>query len=337
MNYEKSTLFCRPLLHLLLCFVFGMISCQRDVIAPGAGLEQKQLTVSAVKNYYETRLRSSSTPGGRKEGTPLEQKQPQWDAAIFRKLKQGDDAVLTPLYLRDVYVKVGDNKMVKFGYLNYLMAYKSTNDSLVFEWVQLMPSEKWFNATSSRAFDGNILVRELNGTLKKSYSMADGKTVTGSHRSAIRDNNARIAPSISTHGLSTAREGDEQNPVDPDPVDKEYCWANVWVTKTTTAFTCPCEGHTFAEYSKCTCYKKPTPGSVTNTIVEVQYACEVDFDTPVGGGGTPGGQEHVPGGGLSSGGFMVASDYAPSYCNPDPNYTVPNTPPPAGLEYILPC
>lgn len=73
-----------------------------------------------------------------------------WDGFGYRELSSGNQAVMVPLHREGTYVQISEDRMVKYGFLNYMMMYKDSTNSIVTEWVQLKPSLKWFDATTTR-------------------------------------------------------------------------------------------------------------------------------------------------------------------------------------------
>ena len=308
---------------LILICLFLLQSCRKETLLPSKG-GGSAITIAEAKSYFETNFKGSlktkklmSTEVSGKSQSPTDGKLPMWDGSTLKMLTGGTNAVLVPIHKEGLYIHVTEKKMVKFGFLNYMMMYKNAKDSIITEWVELKPSVKWIEAKFSREYDGKILVRDWYGKIKKVYSYANGTLVP----TVLTKINTLAA--IGGSKMSSGSSGT----------------LNCFVTTTTTITTipakpCPCDGHTWGQV--CNCYQFPTNGGTTINV-EVTYDCDVPddpIDPPTGSGS--GGTSDAPGS-ASNGGSPNPSDYGPINCNPDPNYTVPTVPPPPGTEYILPC
>jgi hypothetical protein len=293
------------------------MGCKRDLLLPSAS--QRNISIAEAKQYFEANLQtlkpntlSSTSAGGNSTGTNNE-KVPMWDASQLRVLSIGTNAVFTPLHRAGVYVHISDKRMVKYGFLNYMMMRKDAQNNIITEWVELKPSEKWIDAKTARKYDGKIFIRNWDGKLKRVLSFNDGVRV------AIQI--PKINKLASIDGARMTGDGD----------------INCFVTTTTTVTTipgirCSCDLHEWGQM--CNCPTPPTRGS-TMVAVDVQYDCDMpdDPDGPSGGTGNSGGEGPLG----NSGGGTGANDYTPPSCNPDPNYTVPLEEAPPGTEWVLPC
>ncbi|PUZ28610.1 hypothetical protein DCC81_03760 [Chitinophaga parva] len=308
-------------------------SCKREII-PQSSSGSRSLSIEEARQFYATHFGAGksarkSSPAYKEADTSLGEQSPQWDGAQTRVLKSNFDAVLAPLYRKDVYTVVNDKQMVPYGFLNFLMMYKDEHNQVISEWVVLKPSAKWLSSLVDRPFDGDIVVNNLDGTKKSRYFFADGLQVSQSvlpRDTSGTSTNDRKKTSINT--MKT----DDATPVIINPDEGPECDVTTYVTVTTTpGTTCSCAGHTYDQISKCTCDNPPTPGT-TSLRYYTEWHCDPAVVPPVGGGGSdPGG----PGGGVPAGG-SVSTDYPPVSCNADPNYTMPTTPPPAGTQYMIP-
>ncbi|KIA91048.1 hypothetical protein OC25_23185 [Pedobacter kyungheensis] len=309
---------------LILTFLFMVQACRKDSLMPSSNLLNKTISVEEAKQYFEQNILkfkpgvklSSTGPikSERNDGTDTsDDKLPMWDASKFRDLSIGTNAVLAPLHREGVYVHISNKKMVKYGFLNYLMMHKDADNKIITEWVELKPTEKWVDAKFSRNYDGKILVKDWDGKIKRIYTFNDGILVT---TNKLKKN---VLASLKGKTISS----------------EQVCLVTTTVTIKTIPTRCPCMGHTYEQIGQCDCSVKPTHSYYRTVEVETTYDCEIPDEpiepTPGGSGGTPGGP------GNQGGGSPNPNDYTPLNCNPDPNYTVPTVPPPPGTEYILPC
>ncbi|TKC10826.1 hypothetical protein FA048_11695 [Pedobacter polaris] len=317
----------------LLC-LFLTQSCRKETLLPSKGVNN--LTIAEAKSYFEhnfqntVNLKKQMSTNGSSSATissnPIDGKQPMWDASILKKLSIQTDAVLVPMHKEGLYVHISEDRMVKFGYLNYMMMYKDKHDNIITEWVELKPSEKWVDAKFSRKYDGKIFVKDWDGKIKKIYSF--GNTEPARVSGALNHKLNKIA-SINGSKMDTGN-GDM------------LCTVTTTVTIKTEPKVCPCQGHTYEQFVAgfCPCPTPPSKGYTRTIAVEVEYDCALPPDGPDGPTGGTGNNNNGSGYspiGNPGGGGPNPNDYTPLNCNPDPNYTIPTTPPPPGMEYVLPC
>ncbi|GAA4197387.1 hypothetical protein GCM10022289_04540 [Pedobacter jeongneungensis] len=315
---------------LILMCLFMAQACKKDLMMPNSNLLDKSISLEEAKQYFENNILKFKTgaklssngsvkSGGDIDADISDNKLPMWDASQFKDLSIGTNAVLTPLHRPGVYIHISEKRMVKYGFLNYLMMHKDAENKIITEWVELKPSEKWINSKVSRKYDGKILVKEWNGRIKMLYNFDDGIPVKAS---PLKLN---MLASVRGTKMDTGNE-DVQ------------CFVTTTTTIKLSPKTCPCLGHTYEQAAICNCSVKPEKGNQYTVNVVEEYDCELPFDpdrpvTGTGSSGTTGpGGSNGPGGGTPNPG-----DYFPLNCEPDPNYVMPTIPPPPGTEYILPC
>lgn len=235
----------------------------------------------------------------------LNSKEPMWDYA-YQKIISTGGALKIPIDFGKVYAVVNSKTkaVVPLSSLNYLMMYKDSLQVVHAEWVVLQPDSSWLYGNRNQ-YSGKIRVSDWNGKLIKNLSY--GKLPSYNAVSLKNKLKASTSPSLSSS--------------DPEP----------------PIFTCI----TFQRDggSKCTCVDKSKCDMCdicARTICNIPPPECALCDNPPGnpGGGTGGGVGG--GGGGSGGGGASPGDYSPS-CNPDPNYVMPTTTPPAGTHWILPC
>ncbi|QPH38528.1 hypothetical protein [Pedobacter endophyticus] len=305
--------------------------CKKDIIQPNSKDLQNGLSIAEARAYFEQNITSikhrklsSTSPladTGTADDDSTEANRPMWDAAQLKALGAGPNAVLTPLHRPNTYVNISKGRMVHYGFLNYMMMRKDEQGNMITEWVELKPTEKWIDSKTSRKYDGAIIVKNWDGSIKKIYSFDNGEII---RKSALKK---RMLASLNGKVMDSSG-GDV------------LCLVTTILTIKTQANTCPCVGHTYAQYDICDCPRgKPSEGSHKTAKVEVEYDCNIDIpDDPIDGtGGTSSGGTTIGTNGSISGAGTNGNDYVPLNCNPDPNYTIPTIPPPPGTAYVLPC
>lgn len=336
---RKAKVATRWLIFLVCTFLFVPFSCKKfdqisvdKVSSRNLSLEEAMAhykKIAAVKksNRQDKHvLRSADSGAAKIEIDPS----PMWDVFQYRVIESGSQAVLTPLYQPNTYIKVDSNKMVGYGFLNYLMMYKDSLDNVITEKVLLKPSLKWLQSQIARKYDGDIIVKSFEGQVKRVLRFEDGVLVK---------NNKRRASSAGS-AMRADGEPDEVPPPGGGEGGDDVCLVvTTYVFQYVAGMKCGCMGHAYGD-PVCTCTSQPpTPGYTATLAYETEISCPIDDDPPVnppggGSGGTPGDQ---PEGNGHGGGGTSGNDYPPLNCNPDPNYTVPTEPPPPGTDYILPC
>jgi len=320
---------------LMLTCLLLVLSCRKENLIPNSNILEKGLSIQEAKMYFEKNfqkslksktLLSSGAVNGLNGQDVLAGKQPMWDASVLKNLSLNTNAVLTPIHKEGLYVHISGKKMVKFGFLNYMMMYRNSKDSIITEWVELKPTEKWIESKFSRNYEGRILVKDWDGKLKRIINYKGAKTDKSSN--SLSSKKLAVNGALMTGNNVTS-----------------VCFETTIYTVTTYSprTLCGCQpAHTFEEWAagQCICSvdKIPRKGYTTTIDVETNQDCyEIEEDGgikggapgPVGGGTYP----TSPGGN----GSTNPGDYTPIHCNPDPNYTVPTTPPPPGQDYAIPC
>ncbi|MEH3112549.1 hypothetical protein [Pedobacter terrae] len=315
----------------LMCFLLAQ-GCRKDLLQSNSPVLKRSLSVDEARAYFDKNVRKqirSKVVMGTGPVTSsfdaqdiVNSKQPMWDASMLKDLSIKTNAVLTPLHKEGVSVHVSDKKMVKFGFLNYMMMYKNEKDSIITEWIELKPCMNWINSTVSRRYEGRILVRDWDGTIKRVIAFGEDNL------------NKTSTIGIATKKLSgirgTVMTGGDQ-----------VCFYRTTYSITSGASTCSCKGHTYAQWAAggCTCGDVPRQGYTTTISYETTVDCiNIEPDEPIGpGGGTPpssgGGPPPYPG--HNGGGGTNPGDYNPIQCNPNPIDT--SVPLPSGQEYAIPC
>ncbi|EEI89814.1 hypothetical protein HMPREF0765_4719 [Sphingobacterium spiritivorum ATCC 33300] len=326
----------------LFLLLFSTNSCKKnEVISDLNSNTNKNLSLEEARTHFEKKFAISSTGFNKiasteitihqhdENSTVIMSKKPMWDGFKYKELLSGYQAVLVPIHKEGEYLEVSEGKFVKYGFLNYLMMYKDSSNTILTEWVQLKPSLQWIDSKISRKYDGDIIIKDWQGTVKKIFKFRNGEKVDYRSPSNL-DKQATLKRKMATL-----------------PPNQSYICTT---TKTLTfkpGSNCLCENHTWAERGQCTCpytmpgvagnYPKP---SVTTIHTSVDCV-PLDEEEPAGGGPPKGGGNQGENGGSGgSGGNSGGSspeDYPPGACNPDPNYTVPTVPPPAGQSYQIPC
>ncbi len=335
--YQNISLFKSPLKSLFLIstllFFFGLSSCRKDESFSNERFQNRSLTIADAKNFFQANFskeeltkafnaRQFKTVQRKMGGYVMEAPVPEWDAAALRDLSIGTNAVMVPLHIENAYVHISPKKMVRYGFLNYLMMYKDSSEKIVTEWVELKPAEKWIFSKTARKYSGDILVKDKEGKLKKIYSYEEGQ---------------RIAFNPGLHN----RKQPNPNSIAKTSGDGEFeCFITSTVSQFILPKMCGCELHTYEQIGNCKCDVKPKPGYTKTTLIQLEVDCfEIPVDEPFepgSGGSSPGGGSNNSGD-MGGGGSPGAGDYPPLNCNPDPDYQVPTVPPPPGTEYVLPC
>ncbi|MGM9476099.1 hypothetical protein ACS5PU_06705 [Pedobacter sp. GSP4] len=316
---------------LILMYLFLVEGCKKELLQPNSNVLKKSISVEEAKQYFEQNIlklkpgtKLSSTGiipfGTNNTNEIVDDKLPMWDASQLKDLSIGTNAILTPLYRPGVYIHISEKRMVKYGFLNYLMMCKDSENKIITEWVELKPSEKWIDAKFSRKYDGKILVKDWDGRIKMLYNFSDG------------------VPIKTTSLKKTMLASVKDTKMDAGNSDIQ-CFVTTTTTIKTSPKTCPCLGHTYEQAAICKCTVKPEKGYQRTIQVTKEYDCDLPFDPdkPTTGTGNPGGTGETGSPNTPGGGTPNPGDYTPISCNPDPNYVVPTTPPPPGMEYILPC
>lgn len=298
-----------------------LIACQKDMFLTNLSDKKvNDLTIEEAKSYYNKELKSTkiqklaSTNGHSHDENcnHNDTEQLMWDKSIYRQLIGGHQAVLTPLHRKGVYIKVGENKVLSYGLLNYTMMYKDSLNNIITERVLLKPSMNWFDGDRNK-YDGSIIVYNWDGKVKKIFHFKDGSPIN----------------SIKKINKLASISNDEASSNNEDPpclVTTTY--------RLTGGRSCPCAGHTASQYSECTCEIKPTQATLE---VEVSIDCPPidpeDPPIPPTGGGN-GGESPQPGNG--GGGSSSGGNYTPRDCVPRDqiDYTVPLGP---NEEYAIAC
>ncbi|MCM5527902.1 type VI secretion system amidase effector protein Tae4 [Parasegetibacter sp. NRK P23] len=313
--------------------LFLFLACKK-IADPGNSIkiQNHNLSIEEAKKHFESVISSSNQNSSALYTARFSShKIPRWNSARKKIMHQGSVAVIVPLQKSGSYIQVSNKKMMHFGFLNYMLMYKDTLNAIVTEWVQLKPSENWIFSRKSRKYDGNILVKNWDGKLKKVYSYDDGQLLaTNKRKSPILN-----APLTRMNNEDDPWEEDD----DPEENEDDLCFVTQTITVVKTPKKCPCMEHTYEQYDACNCYQKPEPGENISYTLTYEIDCpEIPEDPPSGGGGgNNGGGETPAPGETGGGGGAGGEDYPPLSCNPDPNYEVPTDPPPPGTEYILPC
>ncbi|SFC62209.1 hypothetical protein SAMN05421747_116100 [Parapedobacter composti] len=267
-------------------------SCaKRDQLSDLQVDADRNLSLVEARQHFEKVLAATKQPGKIASKAPRahqhdenrehnHDKQPMWDAFQYRELSSGHQAVLTPLHRQGTYVQISDDKMVKFGFLNYMMMYKDTADNIITEWVQLKPSNKWFEAKTSRKYDGDIIVMNWDGKAQRIFRYEDGKVLNDSKR-----------PKVAKQASITSDEppGDWGD-------DAQCQIITFWIRY--PGHVCSCADHTWEQRSICTCEQQGGIGPKRSRTVSVTI--ETCVETPPEGpidGGEDNGSEGPPGGG----------------------------------------
>lgn len=230
-----------------------------------------------------------------------------WDGFQYRKLIDGNQAVLIPVHRKGVYIKVGDNKVMSYGFLNYTMMYKDSTNNIVTETVSLRPSIEWFEKKDRNKYDGTILVKYWEGRTKAIYYFKDGVLVSNKNKHNKVANSNAI---------------DTKN-------DSEDAPCLITTTYTLKPATCPCMGHTYAQRENCTCHTKPSNEyGVLETTIEIDCSTEEPpIDPPTRTSREDGeySQSWTSGGESGS----LSNNYTPQNCRPDDqpiDYSIPLKP-----------
>lgn len=308
----------------LLC-LFLTQGCKKDLLQPNSNVLKSSLSIAEAKKHFENNVKHSlkskalmstgaTRPSANEESAAdiLNSREAIWESA-YQKLISTGNAVKIPLDFGKTYavVDVAKKELIPFGSLNYLFMYKDSLQTIHSEWVILLPDKAWLYGKRDQ-YTGKIVVKDWDGNFIKSY---DYKAITPVKSMGIKSTSA-------TKNMSSSVPESEVPPIDPtDPTDP-----NVWVICLTKCHEfC---GETIIDSRKCIMIRNPEdPG-----------------DGGGGGGGTGGsnnggGNGGGPSGGLGGGGAS-GSDYFPPNglsCNPDPSYTVPIYPAPAGYSWITKC
>jgi len=331
---KKLTLFRgRAMACLIFMCLFLAQGCRKDLLQSNSPVLKSSLSVDEARAYFDKNLRKQVRSKVVMGTGPITSssdaqdivngKQPMWGASILKDLSIKTNAVLTPLHKEGVSVHVSDKKMVKFGFLNYMMMYKNEKDSIITEWVELKPSKNWINSKVSRKYEGRILVRDWDGNIKRVIDFGEDHP-----------------DKVSTIGVGAKKLSAMKGAVMTG--GDQVCFWKTTYTITSGASTCSCKGHTYAQWAAggCTCGDVPRQGYTTTITYETTVDCiNIEPDEPIGpGGGTPpsggGGTNPYPGYG-GGGGGPNPGDYNPIQCNPNP--VDPSVPPPPGQEYAIPC
>ncbi len=269
----------------------------------------KNLSLEDARKHFESikTVRRSATANA----AATENQHPVWEDFKYRDLSLGNQAVITPIHNKNVYIQIDQKRAVKYGFLNYLMMYRDTSNSIVTELVTLLPSAKWIDATHTRKYDGTIIVKDWDGKVKRVLNYRDGQVLS----------KGTTKRSISGSG------------------DGECVVLTTVKIKPVAAQPCGCEPHhDYSQIEQCKCSVKPTTAS-TVLIEEMEVDCPDDDgpSTPGGGSNDGSGGDSPSGNGGGGSGTPSPGDYTPENCNDDPNYTVPTIPPPPGEEWAVPC
>ncbi len=320
---------------ILLCLFLAQ-SCRKDNLMPNSNDLRNGLSIADAKQYFEKNFQNQIKPkaimskGSLNPSSPLQDiiygKKPMWDASLLKNLSIQTNAVLVPLHKEGVYVNVSKTKMVKFGFLNYMMMYRDDKNNIITEWVELKPTENWLNSKISRKYEGRILVRDWDGKIKRVIDFSNDNI------------NKTLNSAIGSKKLSVTKEALMSG-------GQQICFIKTTYTVTSGRSTCSCMGHTYEQWAagECTCGDVPNQGYTTTITYETNMDClEIEPDGP-GGNNPPANPPRSNGSSSSSpignggNGGTNPDDYNPMYCNPDPNYTTPTTPPPPGQDYAIPC
>lgn len=305
----------------LLSLFFLITSCKKDLFVgndiakPG---KQTELTVSEARSYFaqtsaNNRYNKRKTDRNAIFHQMASNRKVLWDKAVLTRTSKGS-TVKVPIDLGNVQMQLQDVGVVRYDKLNYLMMYKDSAQDIHTEWVILIPDIKWLKG-DRRVYKGKIEVGTWGGNLLKKYNFGTTGTagVTADSITAkdnLSNNRDMLAAASGTKIIAV-------------------CF---WAEKPGLAFD-PCRNKPNWDgvCDKCPiCYDWQCFNTTDMTPIDVD-------DPPVDPGGSGGGANTGTPGPIYVYGAGDGTDYAPSNCNPDPNYTVPNTPPPAGMEWVLPC
>lgn len=312
MNTKSKTLIS------VLMFIL-LIGCQKDMFVTDLsdGIV-KDLTIDEAKAYYNKELKPikiqkiASIIGHNHDENHSHNitEQLMWDKSDYRQLIAGNQAVLVPIHLKDVFIKVGENKVVSYGLLNYTMMYRDSLNNIITEKVLLQPSLKWFEGDRSK-YDGSVLVRDWAENVKAIYHFVDGNLINNKN---IIDKQANINKTAST--------------------SSRCLYFTVTVV---SAYGCSNGGHMPWDTACSWNFGGVVPtgeyrAGYNQDLVTYEFCDRTSpidpLEPPSTGGGSPPSQG---GGGSPSG-----NDYIPSNCTPDDqiDYTVPLNP---GETYAVPC
>lgn len=306
----------------LLALFFLSPACKRQIIQP-ENRSTNSLSIAEAKSYFESTFKQTSGKNANRLTSANNENQHDheptmedimnsrkaiWESAYQSVLANGE-AVKVPLDFGKTLLVTNQskNEVVPFGALNYLFMYKDSVQKIHTEWVTLFPDESWLDGNRSQ-YNGRIEVKTWDGTLIKQYNYSK----LGSVAEGVN---------LSSKKLSSQQESANTTSSDNIP----------------TAPNVICI--TIANSSKCTCPDKSHCDLCWQCTSNVCQSFPTAPETPVIDAPITGGAGH--GGGVGGGGGHVGgpdySDYTPSNCNPDPNYTVPNYPAPGGGHWMLPC
>ena len=174
----------------LFLLLFSTNSCKKnEVISDLNSNTNKNLSLEEARTHFEKKFAISSTGFNKiasteitihqhdENSTVIMSKKPMWDGFKYKELLSGYQAVLVPIHKEGEYLEVSEGKFVKYGFLNYLMMYKDSSNTILTEWVQLKPSLQWIDSKISRKYDGDIIIKDWQGTVKKIFKFRNGEKV----------------------------------------------------------------------------------------------------------------------------------------------------------------
>lgn len=306
----------------ILCFSMT-ISCRKDILVSKSPGFQNQLSIAEAKQYFSThfqqgkqtkKLMSVSEVKHHTMQDILNMKSPFWENAYEKQISIGQ-AIKIPINMSQTYAVVNkkNRTIVPFSSLNYLLMYKDSLQKIHTEWVYLQPDSAWLYGNRNQ-YTGKIVVRTWDGRLLKVHSYPT--------RSVNNSNSDRSLYSPNTINATSSN------------IEAPICIDFIYSVQK----NCTCTAQYLAEHGCDRCHIC-VGEEIESFCTWPDPECVLCDDTPPfgGGGGGSGTDPNVGGGvGGGGGGSPGPGDYPPN-CNSDPNYTVPTTPPPPGLEWILPC
>jgi len=304
---------------ILIAGVILLQSCQKEILSPKTNGISHDISIEEAKAFFEKKIsgsytrqkRTTSSLSGHNHdhldaNSIFDNKQALWERASLKLISTGQ-SVKIPLDFGHVYWQVNSKSkaLMPFSSLNYLFMYKDTSQNIHSEVVTLIPDSSWLYGNRDR-YTGKIVVRDWNGKLIKVL-----KYNASNKKAEKRD-----------RSMSIRRTSNADNPEDEDDEDSDDGLPPICILVQDWA-SCTCSNKYNCDYCvQCTMLVCGWPQTPDNPPI----------DNENGGGSNHGGG----GGGGASGSGPNAGDYSPG-CNPDPNYSVPTTPPPAGTDWILPC
>lgn len=243
----------------VIVLLIGSNSCrQQDLISEINSNHNRNLTLEEAQSFFNSKVSTIAKPISKIASmNPLAHKhdencthnldkKPMWDGFKYRELSSGYQAVLAPIHKEGTYIGISEDRMVKYGFLNYLMMYKDSANNIITEWVQLKPSLKWFDAKTTRKYDGTIIVKNWDGNVKKVFHYEEGLQIKSNNRPVLK----KLA-SVRGSKMSSTHSDEEE---DPDDSDTHCIVTTTW--RFVSGKSCPCAGHSYGE--TCSCHTRPT-------------------------------------------------------------------------------